>query len=74
MGVHCLVLEVLCRFIDGDKVMIFDGGYGTAKEARRRLEVAGLRNPRTTQGKIIFENSMGQDKVELEKLLCYMKE
>ncbi|SER42657.1 glutamate racemase [Lachnobacterium bovis] len=71
---HYPFVKKKIKEVIGDDVLIFDGGYGTAKEARRRLEVAGLRNPRTTKGTVIFENSLGQEKIEQEKALCYMDE
>jgi len=44
------------RRILGDKVLLLDGGEGTARETKRRLVQAGLLNE--TQGKIIIENSL----------------
>lgn len=41
----------------GGNVMIFDGGEGTAKETKRRLEEKGLLNRNKEQGKLIIENS-----------------
>ena len=58
----------------GHQVMIFDGGEGTAKEIKRRLEIAGLlRKDVQRTGKIIFENSdNSQQKRDLFwKLLNY---
>ncbi|SFG03090.1 glutamate racemase [Lachnospiraceae bacterium C7] len=58
----------------GNNVAIFDGGAGTAREAKRRLQVKGLLNPRTEKGKVYFENSSSDPKmIELEKTLCKMK-
>lgn len=56
------------------QVMIFDGGEGTAKEIKRRLEISGLlREDARRKGKIIFENSNNsQQKRDLFwKLLNY---
>ena len=36
---------------------IFDGGYGTAKQTRRRLEECSLLSPKETGGKVTFFNS-----------------
>lgn len=58
----------------GHQVMIFDGGEGTAKEIKRRLEISGLlREDARRKGKIIFENSNNsQQKRDLFwKLLNY---
>ena len=55
------------REVLGDEVEIFDGGYGTAKEIKRRLGEQGLLNENTTKkGEIIFENSVkSQQKIDL---------
>lgn len=44
------------REILGDGVELVDGGEGTARETKRRLEKAGLLNPGS--GKVIVENSV----------------
>lgn len=42
----------------GEEVQIFDGGCGTARELKRRMEAAGLQNPDTMhRGNVIFRNS-----------------
>jgi glutamate racemase len=51
----------------GEDISIFDGGAGTAREMRRRLEEASLRNPGVEQGKVQFENSLA---TEQELTLC----
>lgn len=52
----------------GDKISLFDGGTGTARETKRRLAVANLLHTGEEQGKVIFENSEDSE----EKLaLCY---
>ena len=43
------------RRVLGDRVALLDGGDGTARETRRRLEKAGLL--RTGKGEVILENS-----------------
>ncbi len=55
----------------GEQVRIFDGGEGTAREMKRRLQVQGLLCERERQGNILFENSMTDDsKIQLcRKLL-----
>ena len=42
----------------GSGVQIFDGGEGTARETKRRLEEAGLLNLMEKTGRIQFENSL----------------
>ena len=41
----------------GDEVLIFDGSLGTARETRRRLEVAGLLNDLDKSGTITYIDS-----------------
>ena len=41
----------------GENVVLFDGGYGTARETKRRLEAAGLLSQE--EGQILMENSLG---------------
>jgi glutamate racemase len=48
--------------------VIYDGGNGTAREARRQLSVSGLINPASAPGSIEIQNSSGDpDKI----MLCY---
>ncbi len=56
----------------GPGIRIFDGSEGTAREMRRRLDVAGLLTDRTTKGNVTFENSeKSEEKIELCKQLLY---
>lgn len=50
-------------------VMIFDGGYGAAKEAERVIEEANLAVPSDARGSITFENSLGEDAAMRERAL-----
>lgn len=43
---------------------IFDGGEGTARQVRRLLEKDNLLTESDTQGKIIFENTMNDEKTD----------
>ncbi len=53
-------------------VKIYDGGEGTARETRRRLEVSGLLNAQTGQGYIeIINSSNDQRLIELSKVLLH---
>ena len=54
--VYPLVRETIQAVI-GENVPLFDGGVGTAKETRRRLEEAGLLNDTDRTGAVTFENS-----------------
>ena len=52
----------------GEKTVLMDGGPGTARETKRRLECAGLL--RQGAGEVVFENSSGDAKmIELCKKL-----
>lgn len=55
----------------GDGVMLFEGGPGTARETKRRLNEAGLLKDDRKKGTIRFDNSeMSEEKQKLcEKLL-----
>lgn len=61
---HYPFMKKAMRAILGDEVDILDGGEGTARETRRRLEKAGLLNEGT--GSLTVENSSGDpEKVRL---------
>ena len=60
------------RRVMGDGVALYEGGPGTARETRRRLEAAGLIADRTTEGKIIIENSLSDEKVRICRKLLDM--
>lgn len=68
---HYPFAKDLIQEILGPHVEVFDGGEGTAREMRRRLDEAGLLNPSATDGTVEFQNSLDdQKKIELcEKLL-----
>ena len=54
----------------GEKVKIFDGGEGTAREMKRRLMEAGLLTTQETPGTIIFDNSLEGSQREEKIALC----
>jgi len=64
---HYPFAKELIQDILGPHVVVFDGGEGTAREMKRRLGEAGLLNPSTESGKVVFQNSL-QDEKKLE--LC----
>lgn len=43
--------------------VIYDGGYGTAKQTRRRLEECGLISSQKECGQVVFYNSLGTDEM-----------
>lgn len=52
----------------GPGVRVFDGGEGTAREMRRRIEEVGLLTDRSEKGEVVFHNSLNSpEKIEL----CY---
>ena len=54
----------------GENVKIFDGGEGTAREMKRRLQEKDLLCGRKKRGQVVFENSLTDDsKIELCKKL-----
>lgn len=54
----------------GENVKIFDGGEGTAREMKRRLQEKDLLCGRQKCGQVVFENSLTDDsKIELCKKL-----
>ena len=55
-----------------ENAKIFDGGLGTAKEALRRIEAAGLKNENNTEGSISFISSKDETSAKLYKKFFYM--
>lgn len=55
----------------GSKVAILDGGNGTAREAKRRIEAAGIKNKTKAIGEIkfVFSSDSRADKALCERLL-----
>lgn len=48
----------------GSRVLVFDGGEGTARETQRRLKERGLCNPSGEKGKITLQNSLASEETE----------
>lgn len=67
---HYPFAKKLIQEILGEKTLIFDGGEGTAREMKRRLEQQDLLTEQTKEGKVEFRNSLHDpQKLELcEKL------
>jgi glutamate racemase len=67
------VKDMIQKTLGGD-VRVFDGGEGTAKEMRRRLDEAGLLTERTTKGNVEFRNSLeSKEKLDLCRRLFEIK-
>lgn len=55
--------------------VIYDGGYGTAKQTRRRLEECGLLSAKTSGGTVLFYNSLGtEEMLEFSRRLLELPE
>lgn len=71
---HYPFVQRVIQDIAGERVRIFDGGAGTAREMRRRLELAGLRTARAKKGTVLFENSLAtEEEIELSRFLFQKK-
>ncbi len=71
---HYPFVRGLIQELAGERIQIFDGGCGTAREMCRRLTQAGLRTARTGQGTVAFENSMStEEEIELSRTLFQKK-
>lgn len=55
---HFPFLKCAINAVFGKEMHFFDGAEGTAKETRRRLELAGLRTAQTAAGAVVLENSL----------------
>ena len=65
------VIEIIERHVP-TTTRIFDGGEGTARETHRRLEIAGLLNPRTAGGTVEILNSANDQRmIELSQKLLF---
>lgn len=60
---HYPFVRPLIRKIMGDRVLIFDGAKGTAKELHRRLKENNLCNAKSSSGFVTFENSRDEEEV-----------
>lgn len=70
---HYPFVKPMIQQVLGDRVKVFDGGEGTAREMRRRLEEAGLLNDKAEKGSIDFRNSLpDMERIELCKKLFGM--
>ncbi len=71
---HYPFLRGMISEVAGDGVRIFEPGAGIARQLKRVLRAGGLLNDKTGQGKIIWQNSSPDPKMnELGKMLLAMK-
>lgn len=67
---HYPFVRRIIQQLAGERVRIFDGGNGTAREMRRRLTAAGLRTTSKVPGIVHFENSLStEEEIELSRTL-----
>lgn len=66
-----LIREVIQKYLPG--VFVYDGGFGTAKQTKRRLEERGLLSDRESGGKVEIFNSRNTEEIlELSRRLLNM--
>lgn len=66
-----LIREVIQKHLPG--VFVYDGGFGTAKQTKRRLEERGLLSDRKSGGKVEIFNSRNTEEIlELSRRLLNM--
>lgn len=66
-----LIREVIQKHLPG--VFVYDGGFGTAKQTKRRLEERGLLSGRESGGKVeIFNSRNAEEILELSRRLLNM--
>ena len=55
--------------VAGEKVLLFDGAEGTARECKNRLKALDLLSDRTENGTVEIQNSLGESGAELARRL-----
>jgi glutamate racemase len=72
---HYPFVRAMIQEIAGKDVAIYDGGPGTAREMKRRLEEKGVLREKSTVGKVRFINSRDtKEELELCEKLFHMPE
>ena len=67
---HYPLIRPVVQMMLPEGAVIYDGGFGTAKETRRRLEECGLLSGRDNGGKVTFYNSKdSEEMLELSRRL-----
>ena len=61
---HYPFVRGMIQKVLGSRVLVFDGGEGTARETQRRLKECGLCNPSGEKGKITLQNSLASEETE----------
>lgn len=55
---HYPFVKEMIQKVLGNRVQLFDGGAGTARETHRRLMEQGIENPSHQSGRVLFQNSL----------------
>lgn len=72
---HYPFVRGLIQELAGERVRVFDGGKGTAREMCRRITQAGLRTECRGRGTVTFENSLAaEEEIELSRELFQKKQ
>lgn len=67
---HYPFVRSMIQKVLGEDVLVFDGGAGTARETQRRLAECDLLNLSKERGRIVLQNSTGEEKMlELSRFL-----
>lgn len=70
---HYPLIRPMVQKMLPEGAVIYDGGFGTARETKRRLEECGLLNGRDSGGKVTFFNSKDNEKIlELSERLLML--
>ena len=67
---HYPFVRRMIQDVLGDKVRVFDGGNGTAREMKRRLKEKNLLTESTEAGTVDFQNSLTGEQHEAKIQLC----
>lgn len=60
---HYPFVKQTIQKVIGEETIILDGGAGTARETRHRLEEKNLLNPSNKRGSVILENSLKSEEI-----------
>lgn len=67
---HYPFVKGMIQKVLGERVQLFDGGAGTARETYRRLKECGLLNPSTQRGYVMLQSSLESEEARrLEQFL-----
>lgn len=61
---HYPFVRGMIQKVLGSRVLVFDGGEGTARETQRRLKECGLCNPSKEKGRVTLQNSLASEQIK----------